>query len=430
MLRSSYVCYFTDYFFLASVFQSPLPTLKSKKEDYESDQQTFERLIEQLEQHKAALEKKRDARQAEYDEQVQRRRDIENQLAEVKEILNTQELSPSDVDSLRKRQQELSNEENKLLQEKDELKTEISDCETKLSETIQELSDKVDEYRESATALDLLNESSQTQPGVNFSLEVDNSALTSVRGLKSQDTATTQKNITDIIGEDPQNKLIPALKSHRNKLSKKTTTVKTQIIETKDQLDQKKEANENKLQEIKDVEKNTSQLEHEYSKEKATFDKHQNSHTGNMDTLEEQISAARERKLRNEELAREYDDTYIDTRAAEAEAEKSSLKEKEQGMQKRIDDAFGKLIKHKQRVDGRLEDVTVKYQHELEKVNGQSQLGSSSSSVFRHSQHPARPPAAHTASDRRHTQSSNFRVDLDASDELDDEGLLYVDEQQ
>lgn len=45
--------------------QSSLPGLKKRKADYQSDDAQFEELIEKLEQHKVAMEQKREERKQE-----------------------------------------------------------------------------------------------------------------------------------------------------------------------------------------------------------------------------------------------------------------------------------------------------------------------------------------------------------------------------
>eukprot|EP01138_Halocafeteria_seosinensis_P010526 gb/GECG01010746.1/.p1 GENE.gb/GECG01010746.1/~~gb/GECG01010746.1/.p1 ORF type:complete len:630 (+),score=140.41 gb/GECG01010746.1/:1-1890(+) len=375
--------------------ESSLPSLKQRKEDYESDLEKLTQAVKQREKNKTDMQNYRDSVQAKYNDKVEKKNYLVQRISEIKEIISTQEISPAGLESLRTRKQELSNEHEKLQEEQEDFRRQISENETQLSQNMDKAEEKVGHYKHYAKELTDIDR---------HNLQIEGSDVSEWPDFLQQ-------------------QLVPALKSILTKIKKKSSSTSMEIIESKNNLDEKKEELQSKQQEIQDIERKSSQLEHDYSKEKATFDKHQHSHTDNMDTLEEQISAARERKLRNEELAREYDDAYIDTKEAEAESEKAKLKESEEAMQKKIDAAFGKLIKHRQRVDSRLEYVISTYKQEAEKVNGTDKLASSSASVFRNSQQAARPPPVQES-------ETSFRFDLDASGEMDDEGLLYVDEAQ
>ena len=383
------------YTFWELLVQSSLPALKSKKQDYESDLEKLNQAVQQREKNKKDMENYRDAQHSKYNQKVEKKNHLLQRISEIKEIISTQEISPAGLESLRNKKQELSKEKAKIEGEHEDVQKKLQESESQVTENDRKLAERLEQY------LDYIKDVADSDTEYKYNAKL----------FFNQD---------EILEEDLEKKLIPALKSLYNTKKKEAASTSMKIIEAKNNLDEKKEELQSQQQEIQDIEKKSSQLQRDYKKEKETFDEHQRSHTSNMDTMESQISEARERKLHNEELAREYDDMYIETKADEAESKKAELKEEEEMMQKKLDDAFQKLIAHRQKVDSSLEDLVHKYSEEAQNVKGNDQRNSS---VFQPSQQTARPPPAQES-------DSSFKFDLDASGEIDDEGLLYVDEAQ
>lgn len=169
--------------------KSSLPELTARKKDYVGDLQKFDKLVQQLKEHKARLEGKLQHLQSELAAKELELTNCRTEIKRLKHRIETQAISTADVQHMAHRHAQLKEQVRQGVARREELQTNAWELEREIASETDNLRQSLAQYHKVAADLKLIPMgSAKNSMGRCFELEVDssNNAVSFSQSLHSQ----------------------------------------------------------------------------------------------------------------------------------------------------------------------------------------------------------------------------------------------------
>jgi kinetochore protein NDC80 len=290
-----------------------LPALEAKRADLVSDKGKFETLIQQLTEHKAALDHKLAQRVEEAEGKEAEQREAEEALAGVRHTIETQELSVDDVERIQAQRQRHMEKAAATAKQKEEARRELAEAEAVLAAAIEGLEGQLVEYHKAASSLHLLAPDDDNAAGIDYELELDTSMLTpdadltsdtighsaaggsSGSGRRESLSAQLSKLSTaQILGTDVRGVIKPALRELKTSLHRRTIEERGRETELADAAEAAGEAVEDCRQRLQEADRRVQSLTDTFKRERAANERTLQHLVEQTDAAEKQVEEARD----------------------------------------------------------------------------------------------------------------------------------------
>jgi kinetochore protein NDC80 len=244
--------------------QAKLPDLEKREKDLASDLDKFHQLIEQLNEHKSALEKKVESRDAELKANEIELAGFNTRIAELRNTISGQDLSAEDVRRMQGERARVEDGLERALAAKAEHSKVLWEAETELNKNLEELEGAVSAYNKKAAALEIIPHTAKNSGGQDFALRVDRNAIEGDAG---------DAECTAILGNvDVKGAVRPALAQLKEATTGKNHAAKAELLELLDHEEQVEESLTDALKNTSALENKARRAEEAYTKEKEHFD--------------------------------------------------------------------------------------------------------------------------------------------------------------
>jgi SMC interacting uncharacterized protein involved in chromosome segregation len=252
-----------------------------KREDYATDLEQFQDLIQQMDQHVAALEQKKKDRVHELEETSRKLERTNAQVQELKQIIQSQELSVEDVQKIQNELKGIEEATDRAMALKEQRRKAMWDTETQLDKCWNDLEALVSDYNSQLVELALL-------------------PLVSAKSIPMKAILSNNKNI---ILKSDQNKLLgidlcgtvqPTLMESKQDYSQKFSESKWKHQEALDKLEASEEAFTSAHEKLKIVEAKIEQAEETLAAEREAQDAKIAVRTREAEAMEQRVSALRD----------------------------------------------------------------------------------------------------------------------------------------
>jgi len=302
--------------------ESVLPQLRGKRDDLVSDKGKFEHLIGQLQDHQRALDAKLAQREEEAEGKEAELAEAQADLDDVRRTVETQELSPEDVDRLRSQAARHRDKAAAVSRQRKEATMELEKAESVMAKAVEALEARLVEYHRAAASLHLLAPDDENADGLSFELELDTARLRSdgplgasraaPEGRRDSLAAQLSKLTTaDILGTDVRGVLRPALRELKTTMHRRAMEERAAEAESRDTTEATKEAVQDLRMRLSESEKRVHGLEDTYRREKQAVDRALEKLVSQTDEVEAKVEQARAELQEAEDEADRLDERAI-----------------------------------------------------------------------------------------------------------------------
>lgn len=247
--------------------QAKLPDLEKREKDLASDLEKFHQLIEQLNEHKSALEKKVESRAAELKENEAELDGFNARIAELKTTISGQDLSAEDVRRMQGERARVEDGLERALAAKAEHSKVLWEAESELNKNLEELEGAIAVFNKKASSLEIIPHTAKNSGGMDFTLKVDRDAI------KTADGADSDAVTNAILGNvDVKGAVRPALAQLKESTIGKNNAAKAELLELLDHEEQVEESLTEALKNTSALENKARRAEEAYTKEKEHVD--------------------------------------------------------------------------------------------------------------------------------------------------------------
>lgn len=327
---------------------SSLPGLTAKRADYLSDHEKFSKLIVQLEQHKANLQRKQGERADELSAAEAALAEKQAEIARLQQRIDTQEVSAADAERMGRERESLRSSLDATLAEKDAAQAAVDELDVQLAKRAESLSAKQKEYAASVAKLQV----SKYAPGVDFDVEVRPAGSTG----------------TNVLTNDIEGAVCPALESLKAEFTKKQHTARRKLVEASDGVADMEESIAERERAIATKEDTRSRLDSKLRSEKEGLEAATSSSHNAIEALYAEIESMQATERTEAEAGRDCSEAKLAAMTAEAEAEQSALDAQRRELYTRIVGAMDRLTNHKKSIQERLEQATRKLEERIAAV--------------------------------------------------------------
>jgi len=236
------------------------PELEKRQEDLSSDLEKFHQLIEQLNDHKAALEKKVESRSAELERNQVDLSTIQEQVVELKAKVACQDLSAEDVRRMQGERARVEDGLEKALAFKQQYSKDLWEAETELTKVCDELEAAASVFNSKATELQLVPETAKHSQGKKFKIVVKKELA------EESDTNLMLGNV------DIKNEARPVIAQLKETMTGNMNVAKQELLNLLDQEEQAEEQLNEALSLATTLENRARRAEEQYTKEKEQLD--------------------------------------------------------------------------------------------------------------------------------------------------------------
>jgi kinetochore protein NDC80 len=284
--------------------ESELPSLRGKRADLVSDKGKFEKLIEQLHEHCSALNAKREQRESEVASKEAEVEEAREKLEHVRRVVETQELSPEDVESMRAQAKRHRERADAVARQRDEARRELADTEAELGSMIESLEADIARYHDAATGLHLLAPDDENASGVDFELRMDSTKLDPQLGVSTVEgsSAGRRESLTsqlsklttaDVLGTDVRSVIKPALRELKTLFHQQTMDCRGQETELRDAIEATHESLEESRGRFSEASKRLHSLTDNYKRERSAVERDLEKLVARTEEMEGRVETAR-----------------------------------------------------------------------------------------------------------------------------------------
>jgi len=237
-----------------------LPELEKRQEDLSSDLEKFHQLIEQLNDHKAALEKKVESRSAELDRNQVTLSEITERVNQLKDAISKQDLSAEDVRRMQGERARVEEGLEKALAQKEQHSKDLWEAEMEFGKIIDELEAAASVFNSKAGGLHLIPDTAKNSQGKKFQINIDKS-------LADEAEQGAMLGNVDIKGE-----IRPIIAQLKETMTGNMNASKQELLNLLDQEEHAEECLKEALSEAAALENKARRAEDQYNKEKEQLD--------------------------------------------------------------------------------------------------------------------------------------------------------------
>ncbi|GMH47971.1 hypothetical protein TL16_g00188 [Triparma laevis f. inornata] len=227
-----------------------LPELEKRQEDLSSDLEKFHQLIEQLNEHKAALEKKVETRGAELERNEADLAAIHSRVAELKTAVSQQDLSAEDVRRMQGERARVEDGLERAIASKQEHSKNLWDAETELNKIVEELDAAASVFNSKAKELQMTPETAKYSQGHRMTISIDKSKA-----------------------EEEEAVVRPAIAQLKETVTGNMNSAKQELLNLLDQEEHAEEELKDAMTSATALENKARRAEEQYLKEKEQLDK-------------------------------------------------------------------------------------------------------------------------------------------------------------
>jgi len=238
-----------------------LPELEKRQEDLSSDLEKFHQLIEQLNEHKAALEKKVETRGAELERNETDLAAIHSRVAELKTAVSQQDLSAEDVRRMQGERARVEDGLERAIASKQEHSKNLWDAETELNKIVEELDAAASVFNSKAKELQMIPETAKYSQGHRMTISIDKSKA-------------AEEESTGLLGSvDIKAVVRPAIAQLKETVTGNMNSAKQELLNLLDQEEHAEEELKDAMTSATALENKARRAEEQYLKEKEQLDK-------------------------------------------------------------------------------------------------------------------------------------------------------------
>ncbi|GMH56932.1 hypothetical protein TrST_g9690 [Triparma strigata] len=238
-----------------------LPELEKRQEDLASDLEKFHQLIEQLNEHKAALEKKVETRGAELERNEADLASIHVRVAELKTAVSQQDLSAEDVRRMQGERARVEDGLERAIASKQEHSKNLWDAETELNKIVEELDAAASVFNSKAKELQMIPETAKYSQGERMTITIDKSKA-------------DEEDSTGLLGSVNLKTVVrPAIAQLKETVTGNMNSAKQELLNLLDQEEHAEEELKDAMTSATALENKARRAEEQYLKEKEQLDK-------------------------------------------------------------------------------------------------------------------------------------------------------------
>ena len=238
-----------------------LQALQKREEDLRSDLAKFHQLIQQLNDHKDALEKKVESRAAELHSNNTDHRAVSDRCASLRTRISRQELSAEDVRRMQGDRARLEDGLERAAALKEEHGKALWDATAELNKRVEEVEMFAQQYNKKCHRLELAPETARYSGGKTFLVEVDTNAVGEGDGAAMLGRAVDLNGIVR-----------PAIAQLKETVLGKMNTARQELLELLDQEEKAEDILTDALKSAETLENKARRSEETYNREKEQLD--------------------------------------------------------------------------------------------------------------------------------------------------------------
>jgi kinetochore protein NDC80 len=250
-----------------------LPELKVRKEEFLSDLNKFQQLIDQLEKHRDVMRGKTASRKSELERLDATIAAVEVDLTTLHARIDTQELSPDDVRRMVEKKEKLQEALTSATDSKSTVSRQVWEAEMTLRDKLLALENASAAYNSTAQDLQLIPHTARNAHGSRLNIEVDNKA----------------KKPAQLMRTDVRTEVIAVLESIKVDLIEQLVVSREAELALQDDCDEATSQLQLQQEQASGLEARGRRLEEAYRREKEVLDTAMRAHDKEIDETESRL---------------------------------------------------------------------------------------------------------------------------------------------